>query len=529
MKRLARTLLLLAAYTLASKLAFAAASLFWHPPAGVRFAFFLLVPPRWWLPLVLTDQLADWAFAPHQRGLDFRGWWWFSAFFIASASGPLLLRKVGFKGIDGVAALSWLLGAMLLSAIGRSLVNLAWPFLDTTGQADSAGVAPALLFMRLMLGDYIGMLILVPLALMAVKQRPGSRHWRSWRIDLPLILFPSMLAAAALLVSAADYQTYFFVTGLCLIPVTYMAFRSGWQGAAIALTSISLLIEFGGYLNSHAEADATMESQFFIAATGSALLLLGASIEALRNNRIELHRHNVALKEANSQLEGLTDQLRETARRNLTLSEDVRRWITAELHDELGQNLTALQVRLKVAENAGDRASAFEPIREIVVKMRRSVSGLLADLRPAGLDEFGLVRALCEGSIRQSVESAGLRYRIRIDGDANEIKRLGNNTQTALYRIAQESATNAVRHAHARNVHVRLRARKIAGHIRIGLAISDDGQGIAPLARQGQERGIGLQGIRDRVLVLGGRLCVISNADGTRLMVAFGFPESRLE
>ena len=523
MKRLARTLLLLAAYTLASKLAFAAASLFWHPPAGVRFAFFLLVPPRWWLPLVLTDQLADWAFSPHQWGLDFRGWWWFSAFFIASASGPLLLRKVGFKGIDGVAALSWLLGAMLLSAIGRSLVNLAWPFLDTTGQAESAGVAPALLFMRLMLGDYIGMLILVPLALMAVKQRPGSRHWRSWRIDPPLILFPSMLAAAALLVSAADYQTYFFVTGLCLIPVTYMAFRSGWQGAAIALTSISLLIEFGGYLNSHAEADATMESQFFIAATGSALLLLGASIEALRNNRIELHRHNVALKEANSQLEGLTDQLRETARRNLTLSEDVRRWITAELHDELGQNLTALQVRLKVAENAGDRTAALEPVREIIAKMRRSLSGLLADLRPAGLDAFGLTRALRDGALRQQVEAAGLLYRIRIDDDANLAAHLHNDSQTALYRIAQEAATNTLRHARASRFDIVLRIQTRLDRSCILMICADDGSGTRAREHTG---GIGLQGIADRALSLGGRLRFRSDNAGTRLILRLEFPET---
>ena len=185
MKRLARTLFLLIAYTLASKLAFAAASLFWHPPAGVRFAFFLLLPPVWWLPLVLADQLVEWMLDPQRWALGFRGWWQFSTFFIASAAGPWLLRNRGFKRIDSVASLGSLLGAMLLSAIGRSLVNLAWPFVDATGQADSAGLSPALLFMRLMLGDYIGMLILVPLAWMLARQPPTPKHRHSWRIDLP--------------------------------------------------------------------------------------------------------------------------------------------------------------------------------------------------------------------------------------------------------------------------------------------------------------------------------------------------------
>ena len=521
MKRLARTLFLLIAYTLASKLAFAAASLFWHPPAGVRFAFFLLLPPVWWLPLVLADQLVEWMLDPQRWALGFRGWWQFSTFFIASAAGPWLLRNRGFKRIDSVASLGSLLGAMLLSAIGRSLVNLAWPFVDATGQADSAGLSPALLFMRLMLGDYIGMLILVPLAWMLARQPPTPKHRHSWRIDLPLIIAPTMLATAALLVGAADYQTYFFATGLCLIPATYMAFRSGWQGAAIALTSASVMIAFAGHMNAH--ANATIESQFFIAAAGSAVFLLGASIEALRDSRIEVHQRNVALKETNSQLEDLTIQLRDTARRNLTLSEDVRRWITAELHDELGQNLTALQVRLKVAENANDRAAAFEPVRDIIAQMRRSVSGLLADLRPAGLDAFGLTRALRDGALRQQVEAAGLLYRIRIDDDTNLAERLHNDSQTALYRIAQEAATNTLRHARASRFDVVLRMKTRQGRRHIMMICADDGIG---MRMRGNAGGIGLQGIADRALSLGGRLRIHSGNAGTRLILKLECPVS---
>jgi two-component system sensor histidine kinase UhpB len=521
MKRLARTLLLLTAYTLAFKLAFAAASLFWHPPAGVRFAFFLLLPPVWWLPLVLADQLVDWMLDPQRWALDFRGWWQFSAFFVASAAGPWLLRNRGFKHIDGVVSLGWLMGTMLLTAIGRSLANLAWPFVDATGQADSAGLAPALLFMRLMLGDYIGMLILVPLAWMLARQPPTPEHRRSWRIDLPLIIAPTMLATTALLIGAADYQTYFFATGLCLIPATYMAFRSGWQGAAIALTSASVLIAFAGHMNAH--ANATVESQFFIAAAGSTVLLLGASIETLRDNRVELHRRNIALTDANQQLEGLAIQLRDTARRNLTLSEDVRRWITAELHDELGQNLTALQVHLKVAENANNGTAAVEPVRKIITQMRRSVSGLLADLRPAGLDAFGLMRALHDGALRQQIEAAGLLYRVRIDDDENLAERLHNDNQTALYRIAQEAATNTLRHARASRFDIVLRMKTRQSRCCIVLICADDGIGMRMRSQAG---GIGLQGIADRALSLGGRLRIRSGNAGTRLILKLELPAS---
>ena len=519
MKQLIRSLLLMAAYVVAARLAFSAASLFWHPPAGVRFAFFLLLPPALWLPLILMDLLVDWALDPARWTVSFRGWWWFSAFFLASASGPWLLRKAGFKAIEGLTSVGWLLGAMLLTAVCRSAVNLAWPFEDPVGVSDSAGLTAVLLYMRLVLGDFIGMLILAPLVLMLVVQQPRQEDWRKWRYDLPLVLAPSLAVIAILVTSASDYQTYFFATGLSLIPAAYMAFRSGWRGASVALTSVSLIIAVAGYLN--ASPSATIESQFLIAAAGAAVLLLGAAVEALRDSQTKLHRRNLELIRANTQLDDLAGQLRETAQRNLALSENVRRWVTAELHDEIGQNLTALQLRLRVAETTDNRASAFEHMREIIAKMRRSVSGLLADLRPAGLDAFGLSRALQDGAIRRSVESAGLAFHVRIVDPSQVLAHMSNDNQTALYRMAQEAATNTIRHAQASRFELILRVRRVKGVKRVAMACIDDGLGFHGKTRTG---GIGLQGIADRVASLGGRLRVRSSATGTRMIVALTLP-----
>ena len=163
----------------------------------------------------------------------------------------------------------------------------------------------------------------------------------------------------------------------------------------------------------------------------------------------------------------------------------------------------------------------FAPAWDIIAHMRQSVSGLMASLRPAGLDEFGLASALQGGAIRELAESAGLAYRIRIEDDDNLLDRLGNDTQTAIYRIVQEAATNAVRHADASRIEVLLRARRIRDCISIGLSVVDDGRGIAMAPKHPYKPGIGLQGIRDRVLVLGGRLRIRSGMDGTRLVVAF--------
>lgn len=519
MNRLLRNLLLLVGYSVAFHLAYQAASLFWHPPAGLRFATFLLVPPVMWLPLMLAIELFGWLLDPQGWSQDFRGWAWFLFFFAGAASGPSLLRARGFLRIDGPASMGWLLGAMLLSALGESLANFSWPFKDAAGMAEAAEIAQGHLFVQLVLGDYIGMLILVPLALMCVRQRPQAAYWPGLRVDLPFVLLPSMLVAAVVFSGAVDYRTYFFATALCLVPATYMAFRSGWRGAAVALTAISMLVAASGWFN--AQTQATVESQVFIAVAGGAVLILGAAIDALRDKQDELQRQNRVLESANIRLDQVSEQLRETARRNMTMSEDLRRWITSELHDELGQNLTALQVRIKLAEGNPARPEAFAPVHDIVSAMRRSVSGLLAELRPSVLDEFGLLRSLAEGPVAHLVQSAGLRYRMRFDGDPQLIDRLDDDVKTALYRIVQEAATNTLRHADAGWFGIRLRVREARTGIHVVLVCADDGVGMPASRRPGA---IGLRGISDRVLSFGGRLRIRSHGMGVALLVAIDLP-----
>ena len=585
MKQLIRSLLLMAAYVVAARLAFSAASLFWHPPAGVRFAFFLLLPPALWLPLILMDQLVDWALDPSQWMLNFRGWWWFLAFFLASAGGPWLLHKARFKRIEGLTSMAWLLGAMLLTALLRSAVNLAWPvvllieappflpgalemftgyggwmaaitlarilglmsgpwWLRRTGHPlvpDDANAMQNLLlaiaasalcnataniwrtlereaaqptldrFLQIALGDINGTLMLVPLGLLMLRARPDASMVRRWARDIPLVLLPALLLYAAA-VQAIGTRVHVFATALCALPVLYFAQRTGWRGVAIALPLANIAMAVASIRSGNTEA--AIQVQLFLAVVGIAALLLGSSVD-------ELNRRNLSLAASNARLDQLTDELRSAARRNLAMSEDLRRHLASELHDELGQNLTALQTRIKLAERKVDDPEVFAPLRDLMNHMRHVVSGLMNSLRPAGLDAFGLARALQQGSIRGLVEASGMAYRLRIEDDGNLLRRLDDDTQTAIYRIVQEAATNAVRHAEARHLDVHLRARPGADCMRIGLCITDDGRGIDPDSPRLRAGGLGLQGIRDRVLLLGGQLRIRSDAGGTRLVVRF--------
>lgn len=487
--------LLLASYAPLHWLLLLPANVVWHPPAGLRFAWLVLLPMRWWLPLAIWLELFYLLVGLGEP----RGVLPFLAHFAATCSGPLLFRRQSGGRLDGTDALCWLLAAMLLSATLNAVQIVSWP------PAWSAGMAAGELLPQLVLGDYIGMLLVVPLALLVLHARPQRWHWRKWRIDLPLVLIPVLALLGWILPGPPQGRAYLLAACVALPPAIYMAFRTGWRGVALLLSTSSLLI--GLHAWDEDALPAIPEGQFALALTGSVLLLLGAATETLREHRSRLHRSNRAL-------EALACELRAAARRNLDVSENVRRWITSELHDELGQNLTALQTRLVLAERRTQAGDLLRPAWDIIADMRQAISSLMSTLRPASLDAFGLRQALEQGPIRKMVELGGVEYDLRVDDRAGILDDADDVMQTALYRIVQETASNTLRHADAGAFKVRLRTRRGM----VALLVCDDGHGLPAEPRR---NGLGLQGIHDRVLSLGGRLRLRSDARGTRLLVRF--------
>jgi two-component system sensor histidine kinase UhpB len=491
-----RTWWLLASYAPLHWLLLLPANVVWHPPAGLRFAWLVLLPMRWWLPAAIWLEL-------FYRLNDAGGWRGvvpFLAHFAATCSGPWLFRRQVRGALEGTDSLCWLLVAMLVSATLNAVQIVAWP------QAWASGLAAGELLPRVILGDYIGMLAIVPLALLALQERPNAWHRRKWRVDLPLVLMPLLALLGWILAGHTDTRSYLLAACLALPPAIYMAFRTGWRGVALLLSASSLVIGLNAW--DAQDFPAILEGQFAFALTGSVLLLLGAATDTLRDHRYRLRRNN-------QELELLARELRAAARRNLDVSESVRRWVTSELHDELGQNLTALQTRLTLVERRTDNAEMLRPAWDIIAGMRNTVSSLMSTLRPASLDDFGLRKALEHGPIRKLVELGGLTCDIRVDDRAGRLDDTGDMLQTALYRIVQETATNTLRHADARNFGVRLRSRQDGV---VTLFVFDDGNGLPEGPVKG---GLGLQGIQDRVISLGGRLRLRSDASGTRLLARF--------
>jgi two-component system, NarL family, sensor histidine kinase UhpB len=221
-------------------------------------------------------------------------------------------------------------------------------------------------------------------------------------------------------------------------------------------------------------------------------------------------REVVALAESlNAMLERLEDERRESGRRALAAQEGERSRIARELHDEVGQTLTAVALRAeRAAGNPSLQTDALTEIAETVLRSLEDVHRIGRELRPEALDDLGLVNALialCSRVGRQS----GVRVRRDLDG---HLPTLPGEVELVIYRVAQEALTNALRHARGTEVTVSL--RRADGHV--VLLVGDDGRGLAAPTRES-----GLAGMRERAMLIDAELEVHSQPGrGTQIVLS---------
>ncbi|WP_425478692.1 MASE1 domain-containing sensor histidine kinase [Dyella terrae] len=470
---------------------------YWMLPYGLRFGALLLAPLRLW-PWLIGAEFAATALITVAQHAPL-GW---MGFVLGELPEPIV-----------VMGCLWLIRRAQLHVsmrdpedVSRLLLTAAFTVAATT-VTDAALLtvihatpSSALLMKALgqdLLGNYVGILLVVPLLIMLFRAHMSSRALANLLMDGLLVMLPS-LAILLLLASHAPPQPQ-FARILSLAPVLFFAFRHGWRGAGLAMLVSNLGMTLVDHFSGRPAPDAT--GQLFLAVAGTGALMLGSATDALRRSSERVAEQNVYLAAVNRRLDQLARQLRDAARGNLQAEESQRRHMAAELHDELGQNLTAIHTHLKLAQSRLAHAGMEDigtSISTILQHMRKALHRLLDDLRPAVLDEFGLMRALDEGPIRDLLTTAGMDYRTELHGDP---RLLDEDTRTAIYRLVQESATNAVKHAQAARFHLRLRIGERQGGALALLDIRDDGVGLPTRMPRG---GRGLQGMRDRVTSLGG-------------------------
>ncbi len=201
----------------------------------------------------------------------------------------------------------------------------------------------------------------------------------------------------------------------------------------------------------------------------------------------------------------LQQKLRESAHQNLLALENQRKEISHELHDKISQVLIGINVRLAVfTRTAGVDALTMAPVRELVEKSVKIVHDYARELRPAMLDQLGLIPTL-----RTYIDEIPKFKGRKIHFTASpSVETLDNDKRTVLYRVAQEALVNVGKHAKAKNVSVSLRL----AHGGVCLEITDDGKAfdVELLSSPQWSQRLGLTGMRERVEMVNGMFSIVS-------------------
>jgi len=237
----------------------------------------------------------------------------------------------------------------------------------------------------------------------------------------------------------------------------------------------------------------------------------------VRERTAELAQANQSLREEMGERERADRARRELLARLGFAQEDERRRIAREMHDQFGEQLTALGHRIASLKSAcadrSDLREQVEALEAVAQQLDRDVDHLVWELRPTALDDLGLPAALAT-HIQNWSTRAGIAVELHTSGLSEN--RLASQVETTLYRIAQEALTNVAKHSRATHVDVILERRVD----QVVLIVEDNGMGFDPGDAGTTRHGLGLSGMQERASLVGATIQVESSAGkGTTILV----------
>ncbi|MEO5926416.1 MAG: sensor histidine kinase [Bryobacteraceae bacterium] len=248
-------------------------------------------------------------------------------------------------------------------------------------------------------------------------------------------------------------------------------------------------------------------------------IVAGAALLGLALAAVAVWRFRQFEKERDAHLAHLQqveDDLRALSQRLVTSQELERKKLSRDLHDEVGQILTALRVQLGQVEPSAGSAANLTQASELADRSLRTVRELARILRPAMLDDLGLAPAL-NWLGRDFSKNRDLDVDVKIKGEFTE---LDEATRTCIFRIVQEALTNCIKHSGSSGARVVL----YESPVDVVVTVQDDGRGFT----KGPARGIGLLGMRERVEELEGEFTVTSSP-GSGALIRAKLPKRTIE
>ncbi|HEJ9662829.1 TPA: MASE1 domain-containing protein [Proteus mirabilis] len=460
-------------------------------PQGLRLALFILLWRRFWLPMLLAEWglyywLTQEQLVTHVAlylsplisllvALEVQRIWWRYPLYWQRLT--LLITAVGFNSLLQAFILSFFLtiptSAILLASITGGILLAPFVFL---------------------LYEYLRELQNRALIAEITPEPPLRTSLLMWVFLFCLI----GLSAQFFLTPEIDRLLVILV----FIPNVFMAYRYGWQGGVLSALLGSLMITFARQVNG-AFAD-LHELEMFL--TTQAIIGIGLGIAISRQQQLahNLRHYQLRLEQELHARRALMEQLVHT-------EEDVKKAIARELHDEIGQNITAIQIQSMLVKRSADNdktRQSGEQIERLAQQIHQSTRQLLRQLRPPILEEMSLEKALHhlidEFSFHENGIHCHFHYALETEPESDTII-------FTLYRLVQELLNNISKHANATEIHISLTQHQA----QLRLVVHDNGIGILPTQ---PNNGFGLRGIEERICALGGEWEVISQL-GTKIIV----------
>ena len=315
------------------------------------------------------------------------------------------------------------------------------------------------------------------------------------------LLLATVTASALLNTALLSPEIERLLLIVVFLPNVVMAWKFGWQGGVLSGLLGSMMITIArqvgvGFSN-------LVELEIFLAT--QALLGIGLGIAISRQQHLAQNLHHYRQR-----LEAELAARRALAEKLIHTEEDTRKSLARELHDEIGQNITAIQIQSQLVKRARDPAQTQAAASQINVLARRihhSTRQLLRQLRPPALDELSFKEALHHLLNEFAFAERGIRcrfdYRLTATPESETVR-------FTLYRLLQELLNNVCKHADASEVAIALFQQGAL----LRLEVKDNGIGL----RADQMAGFGIQSMRERVSALGGELTLESQR-GTRVIV----------
>jgi len=477
-----------------------AISVFW-PPNAILLSALLLAPERlWWAFLLAVLPAHLLAHLPSGIPVSTALGWFLSntaeALIGAVCISRFARRKSLFETVQGL--LVFLIFGVLLAPLLTSLMDAA--VVVTTRSGDGYWrLAATRLF-----SNMLAQLTLVPMIVIFV-QSGRDRLWKAgWKRQLEACSLAAGIVLAGVLVFGAEHVSPGNIPALMYVPLPLLlwaSLRFGLGGLSASLLGIALMSTWNamrgrGPFDSPSMMENVLSLKVLLCMVAVPLMLLAAVIADRRRTE---------------------ESLRDTSGKLIDAQEQERHHIARELHDDIGQRLTLVELGLESAQE--DCHSSLKPrlrelhdhVREISVAAHEMSHGL----HPSHLEHLGVVTA-----IRKLCHAVGREKSVDIHFIAEGLsERLPSPISLCLYRVTQEALQNVVRHSAARTGIVSMKK----AHGLVLLSIVDDGMGFA-VERQAAN-GLGLTSMRERLRSLGGTLEIAyERMKGTRIDVSLPLP-----